>query len=125
MKVKDIMNKVVATENNISLREAAKIMSDKNIGSLVVLKDDNILGIITERDIVDNASSLEKKVTSVIKGKIITIDSDQSLDTAAIIMSKNKIKRLPVISKEKLVGIITATDLLANSEEIDADFLFD
>ena len=125
MKVKDIMNKVVATENNISLREAAKIMSNKNIGSLVVLKGDNIIGIITEKDIVNNASSLEKKVSTVIKGKIITIESDQSLDTAATIMSKNKIKRLPVVSNGKLIGIITATNLLANSEEIDAEFFFD
>jgi len=125
MKVKEIMNKVVAIENNISLREAAKIMSNKNIGSLVILKNDNIAGIITERDIVDNASNLDKKVSSFIKGKIITVDEDESLETAATIMSKNKIKRLPVTSKGKLVGIITSTDILANSDEIDADFFID
>jgi len=125
MKVKEIMNKVVAIENNISLREAAKIMSNKNIGSLVILKNDNIAGIITERDIVDNASNLDKKVSSFIKGDIITIDEDESLETAATIMSKNKIKRLPVTKKGKLVGIITSTDILANSDEIDADFFID
>jgi CBS domain-containing protein len=125
MKVKEIMNKVVAIEHNISLREAAKIMSNRNIGSLVILKNDNIVGIITERDIVDNASSLEKKVSSLIKEKIVTISENESLDNAALLMSKHKIKRLPVVCNGKLMGIITATNLLANSEEIEEDFFFD
>jgi CBS domain-containing protein len=125
MKVKEIMNKVVAIEHNISLREAAKIMSNKNIGSLVVLKNENIAGIITERDIVDNASNLNKNVSSFIKGKIITIESEQSLDNAACLMTQHKIKRIPVLKSGKLVGIVTATDLLANSEEIESDFFVD
>jgi len=125
MKVKEAMNKVVATESNVSLREAAKLMSKKNIGSLVVLKGEEVVGIITERDIVDNASSLDKKISNMIKGKIITIEDGQSLDTATCLMSKNKIKRLPVLRNRKLVGIITATDLLAHSDEIESDFFFE
>ncbi|MEM3405711.1 MAG: CBS domain-containing protein [Candidatus Pacearchaeota archaeon] len=125
MKVKEIMNKVIAIEHNISLREAAKIMSKKNIGSLVILKKDKIVGIITEKDIVDNASSLDKKVSSFIKDNIITVDANDSLENAACLMSKYKIKRLPVLENDKLVGIITATDLLAHSEEIETDFFFD
>jgi CBS domain-containing protein len=125
MRVKEVMNKVVVIDSNISLRAAAKIMSDKNIGSLIILNKDNILGMITEKDIVDNASNLDKKVTSIKQRKIITVEQDESLDTVAIIMSKNKIKRLPVMRDGKLTGIITATDLLANSEELDEDFFID
>jgi CBS domain-containing protein len=125
MRVKEVMNKVVVIDSNISLRAAAKIMSDKNIGSLIILNKDNILGIITEKDIVDNASNLDKKVTSIKQRRIITVEQDESLDTVAIIMSKNKIKRLPVMRDGKLTGIITATDLLANSEELDEDFFID
>lgn len=125
MKIKEIMKKAVAVEHEMSLKEASKIMSSKNIGSLVVVKDEKILGIITEKDIVDNSSSLERKLSSVMKRKVITIDENDNLENAAVIMTKNKIKRLPVIDEDgKLTGIITASDLVANSEDLDDEFLF-
>jgi len=66
MKVKEIMNKAVVVDHNISVREAAKIMSDRNIGSLIILKSSKIIGIITERDIMKNISSLSKGISSIM-----------------------------------------------------------
>ena len=125
MKVNEIMNKVMAVESDINLKQAAKILSDKNIGSLVVLKKDKILGIITERDIIDNISSLGGKISSIMSKVVVTIDHNDSIDNAALIMAQNKIKRLPVVDKEKLVGIVTATDIIANSDILNEDFFFD
>lgn len=126
MRVKEVMNKAIAIEHNISLKGAAKLMSDKNIGSLVVVKWNSIAGIITERDIIKNVFNLDKKLFAVMPKKVITINQNQDIDEAAALMSKNKIRRLPVVNDcEKLVGIITSTDLIAHSEDISDEFLFD
>jgi len=126
MRIKEVMNKAIAIDHNISLKGAAKIMSDKNIGSLVVVKGSSIIGIVTERDIITNVFNMDKKLFAVMPKKVITINQDRDIDDAAGLMSKNKIKRLPVVnSNEKLVGVITATDLIAHSEDIGDEFLFD
>lgn len=125
MKVNDIMNKAIAVEHEISLKEAAQIMSKRNIGSLIVLKKDKIAGIITERDIMKNICSIDKKISSVMSKNVITIDHDDSIDNTALLMTGHKIKRLPVLEKGKLIGIITATDIVANSDILNEDFLLD
>ena len=127
MLIKEIMNNAVAIEQDISLKQAAKIMSDKNIGSLVVVKGKNISGILTEKDILKNISDLDKKIHSAMSKNVITINENVDIDEAAMLMSKSKIKRLPVLDHEngKLIGIVTSTDLVAHSEEISDEFLFD
>ncbi len=125
MRVKEIMNKAVAVDHDLSLRAAAKIMSSKNIGSLVAVKDSKILGILTEKDIIRNLSELDKKVSSVMARKVISVNEDEEIDSAMMLMAKNKIRHLPVANCGKLVGIITATDIIANSEDLNEDFLFD
>lgn len=125
MRVSDIMNKVVAIEENTALKEAAKIMTDRNIGSLIILKGDKIRGIITDRDILRNISKSSQKVSVIMTRDVITIDENESIDNAAIIMSENNIRKLPVISEGKVIGIITATDIIKNSESLNLDFLLD
>ena len=125
MKISEIMNKAIAVDSDISLKEAAKIMSDRNIGSLIVLKNDKIAGIITEKDVIKNISSLGKKISSVMSKNVITANHDESLDNAALMMTEKRIKRLPVVDRGKLVGMITATDIIANSNALNESFLFD
>ena len=119
------MNKALAIEEKTSLKEAAKIMSDKNVGGLIVMKGDKVSGIVSESDILKSVSNLGKKVSEVMNKKVISIDKSDSVEDAAEIMAQNKIKRLPVFSKGELVGIVTATDILAHSEAINDDFFFD
>ena len=125
MKISEIMNKAIAVDSDISLKEDAKIMSDRNIGSLIVLKNDKIAGIITEKDVIKNISSLGKKISSVMSKNVITANHDESLDNAALMMTEKRIKRLPVVDRGKLVGMITATDIIANSDILNEEFLFD
>tara|TARA_Y100000310_G_C20343508_1_gene650943 strand:+ start:242 stop:619 length:378 start_codon:yes stop_codon:yes gene_type:complete len=125
MDVNDIMNKAIVIEHDVSFKKAAQIMSRRNIGCLIVLKGNKIIGIVTESDIVDNISCLDKKVSSIKCKKIITIDGNEDIDSAALIMTKKKIKRLPVLEKEKLIGIITATDIVANSDLLNEDLLLE
>lgn len=125
MKVAEVMNKAFVIEDNINLKQASKIMSDKRIGSLIIMKGDEIAGIVTERDILKNVSSLVEKVSKIMTKNVITIDERESIDDAALIMAKDKIKRLPVLKNGKLIGIITATDILANSDSLNEEFLLE
>jgi CBS domain-containing protein len=125
MKVREIMNKAVVIDHEVNLKEAAQIMSSKNIGSLIVLNKDKIVGIITEADIIKNISDLGNRISSAMSKKVFTIDYKESIDCAAEMMTQNKIKRLPVVNNGKLVGIITATDIIANSEDLNEDFFFE
>jgi len=125
VKVSEVMNKAVVIEDNTNLKDAAKIMSDRAMGSLIILKKDKIVGIVTERDIMKNVNKLGTNVSEIMSKNVIRVEDSETLDNAAIIMGSHKIKRLPVMHKDKLVGIITATDILANSEALNESFLLE
>ena len=119
--ISKIMNKAFIVDDNVTLKSAAKMMSDKNIGSLLIVKDGKIKGIITERDILKNISKLNLKVSLVMSKKVITIEAEEKIEEAIRVMSENKIKRLPVMQDGKLAGIITATDIIAHAKEINEE----
>lgn len=123
MLVKDLMKTPYVVEKDILLREAAKIMSSKNIGCLMLVSAKKIKGIITERDLMKNFSS-NAKISSAMSKNVVSISSEEDLQKALELMNKNKIKKLPVVEDGDLVGIITATDLLSNADELEGDFLF-
>lgn len=125
MKISNIMKKAIASESDITVREAIKIMSKENIGSLILLEKNKLVGIITERDILKNADKLNSKVSGIMSKSVVTINADDSEDNAALVMAKHKIKRLPVVEDGKLIGIITATDLIANADDLNENFLFE
>ncbi|MBU3907237.1 MAG: CBS domain-containing protein [Nanoarchaeota archaeon] len=117
MIVGEISNKVFVIDPDITLKKAAKIMSKKEIGSLVILKSGEILGIVTERDIIKNINSLKKKVSSIMAKEVITIKNTSEIEEASSLMHVYHIKRLPVVTEiGKLIGIVTLTDLIANSD---------
>lgn len=117
--VKDIMTKEVVTiETSKTVFEAAELMSSKGVSCLIVVIQAFPVGIITERDIVRRIvakrSSLDVKVTEVMTKTLITVDPDRSLKESARIMLNNKIRRLPVLKNNKLVGIVAASDFVRN-----------
>ena len=123
MKVSELMKKAIEVEENISLRNAAKIMSEKAIGSLIVVKGEKIAGIITERDILKNVDQLSSKLSKIMSKNVITISPKKSIDEAGLLLSESKIKRLPVVDNGEIVGIITATDIIVHSDALNEDFL--
>jgi len=117
--VKDIMTKIVASVNvNQTIFEAAELMSSKGISCVLVTDGEVPVGVVTERDIVKRVvakrKSLDLNVSVIMSGSLITIDPDSSLKEAARLMSANKIRRLPVLKKNKLVGIVSASDFIRN-----------
>jgi len=117
--VSDIMTKEVLTiDTNKSVFDAAELMSTKGVGCVVVVIKSFPVGIITERDIVRRIvakrASPDVRVTEVMTKTLITVDPDTSLREAARIMSANKIRRLPVLKNNRLVGIVVSTDFVRN-----------
>ena len=115
--VRDIMTKDLLTisEKDTALK-AAQLMSEKGVSSLIVLSDEQPIGIITERDFIKKVCLKELKLSSVKVGdmmsKIRTSASpDTTIDVAVQRMVNNRIRRLPIIENGNLVGIITVTDL--------------
>jgi CBS domain-containing protein len=117
--VKDIMTKdVVTIESNRTAFDAAKVMAEKELGCVIVVVQAFPVGIITERDIVRRIvakrASFDTKVTDVMTKTLITVEPETSIREAARIMSSNKIRRLPVLKQNKLVGIVVASDFVRN-----------
>ncbi len=119
MQVKDAMNpRVVVAKPDVNIKHAAKTMTRFRIGSLVVLEKDKVAGIVTERDIMMDVIAEGKdteatKISDIMTKKVITIKSEQSLEEASEIMVEHEIKKLPVLDDDKLVGILTASDIVA------------
>jgi CBS domain-containing protein len=117
--VKDIMTKdVVTLDADRCVLEAAQLMAEKSLGCIVIVIKGYPVGIITERDIVRRIvakhASPDMKLTDVMTKELITVDPDTSLREAARIMQKNKIRRLPVLKNNQLVGIVVASDFVRN-----------
>lgn len=117
MLVSEIMSKdVVTVENDKSVFEACNIYKHRGVGSLVVMKEGLVVGILTERDIierviVDKKDPKDTKVEDIMTKDIKTIHASARLEKAVEIMKENKIKKLPVILNNNIFGIITITDI--------------
>jgi len=125
MIVKDIMNvNVIMIKPSATIKEAASEMTKNHIGSLVVISaTGEAAGIITERDILSHVVAEGRpadgvKVEEIMSKELITVTPEDTLEEAAEIMSSKKIKKLPVIEENKIVGIITASDLIAFEKEL-------
>jgi CBS domain-containing protein len=117
--VKDIMTKeVITVDVNKSVFEAAQLMTTKSLGCLIVVDKGLPVGIITERDlvrrIVAKRSSVDLRVVEVMTKTLVAVNPDTSLKEAARVMSTNKIRRLPVLKQNQLVGIVVASDFVRN-----------
>ncbi len=120
--VDDFMKKnVITIEKSSSIKNAAKKMDEANIGSILVTKNDEPIGIITERDFVRRYAvmgiSLSNPVTDIMTMPLITIDSNDTIWEAAELMKIHNIHKLPVIKDKKIVGIITNSDLVKISSQ--------
>lgn len=128
--VSEIMSQEVVTidgDANPSALDIVELMVKSKVGSVVVLISGKPAGIITERDILKKISAHNKvfqevRAMSIISAPLITVGAYDSVDTAAAIMSKNKIKRLPVVEKDgTLVGILSVSNIAKKLGKILAD----
>jgi len=115
--VRDIMNKkVITVDRDKTALDAAKIMTQYEIGSLVVVSNGKPVGIVTERDLVRKVCTIDTisnkiPLAEIMSSPVISADPDLPIETAVQRMFNNKIRRLVILDNDKLVGIVTASDL--------------
>lgn len=97
--------------------QALQMMAEKNVGALVVMKDDQVIGIISERDyarkiILRGKSSRETLVREIMTSPAICVTSDKTVEQCLSLMTDKHIRHLPVVDDGKLVGVVSVGDLV-------------
>ena len=123
MRVKDCMcNNVVRATSETTLEKVAKLMQENDVGCVPICnQENNVIGFITDRDIItrciaNGKNCAQTKASDIMTTKVIKTTPDTQIDDATQTMSKNQIKRLPVIENNQIVGIISIGDLAKNQE---------
>ena len=114
--VRDIMEKnVITIQYNKSALDASKLLKEKEISFLVIQKDGNPIGLVTERDIVRKIAAEDKKSSELLIKDLMSknfkwVTPEDSIEDAIQKMLNNNIRRLLVLENNRLVGVITQTD---------------
>jgi len=120
--VRDIMRTIISIDSNAKVRDAARMMVDRNVGSVVVNRGGSPFGIVTERDLVrkivaQGSDPSKLSVADVMTAPLTIIDASASLIDAARKMGEKRIKRLIVTEHDKIIGIVTQTDLVQHTTD--------
>jgi CBS domain-containing protein len=117
-KIRDVMTSNPRTvEPSTPIVEAAKLMKQEDVGPIPIVENDQVTGIITDRDIAVRVVAEGKDPTSttvgeIASGNLVTVDPEQTLDEALRLMAQHQVRRLPVVEEDgKLVGILAQADV--------------
>jgi CBS domain-containing protein len=116
-KVRDAMTvEPRSAELGLSLAEAAQLMKSEDVGSLPVVDDGHLVAVLTDRDIVVRAVAEGVDPNAIVVGEVasrglVTVDPEQDLDEALALMARHQVRRLPVVERDRLVGIVAQADV--------------
>ena len=116
--MRDLMvRKVITTPKNSTVDEAVKLMNEHEIGCLIVTEKNKAVGILTERDLLKRvlakSENLKRtRVEDVMSAPLISVEPDVQIGDASKLMFEKNIKKMPVIKKGELLGLVTLTDIL-------------
>jgi CBS domain-containing protein len=121
--VRDIMNSpVISASPHDTIKDIATKMKEERIGSIIIMEKEETVGIVTDWDIVSNAVVKDVKPSllkaSEIMQKLHTIEGEEGVTEAARMLRQHNIKRLGVVYKNRLVGIISASDVIAVTPDL-------
>ena len=109
----------VLLDVNSSIQQAAQMMSENNVSSIMLTQDEKLLGILTDRDLrrrcVAKALDVNTPVADIMSSDIVTMRSDDLVLHALMTMTKSNINHLPVVDDDKIIGMLTASDLTRHS----------
>lgn len=124
MRVKDCMGmkEVVQARPETNLQQVAELMNTNHVGCVPVCNEEQVVGLVTDRDIVTRAVASKlncetTKVSDIMNTKVIKTTPDTDIDEALETMKKNQIRRLPVIEDNKIVGILSMGDIAVCLDE--------
>ena len=110
-------SRLITIDPDSSVYDAIQAMADNYIGALPVIKDDNLVGIITERDYARNVilkgkSSKTTLVKDIMTSNVLCIKEEQTLEECMALVTEKRIRHLPVVKNGKIIGIISIGDLV-------------
>jgi CBS domain-containing protein len=110
-------NEVLCIDAEDPVLRAIQIMADNHIGALPVLRNTEMVGIVSERDyarkvILHGRSSAETPIWEIMTAPVITVTPDTSVDDCMRLVTEQRVRHLPVVEKDKLVGIVSIGDLV-------------
>ena len=124
LRIVDVMvREVITIDENVSVKEAVDIMNQFEIGSIIATRKGKAVGIITERDLLkrivaEGKNAKKIRVKDIMSTPLITITPDTDLEEAARLMFEKKIKKLLVIDQNRLVGLVSLTDIARVQPEV-------
>jgi len=112
------VNALYSITQDKTVYEALVLMAEKNIGAVLVLEDNELIGIFSERDyarkvILQGRASRDTLIRDVMTSKVITVETDDKIEACMQIMSDKHIRHLPVNQRGTLVGIISINDIVS------------
>lgn len=110
-------NDIWSTQPNVMIFEALEMMADKGIGSLLVYDGDQLAGIFSERDyarkvILKGKSSHDTQVHEIMTKNVVCVRPDQTMTDCMALMTNKRIRHLPVLAENKVVGVISIGDVV-------------
>ena len=107
----------ISISREASVFDAIKLMADRAVGSLLVMEGENLVGIVTERDsarkvILKGRSSDQTQVGEIMTTEVLTATADQTVNECMTVMTEKRIRHLPVVKGDKVVGLISIGDLV-------------
>ncbi len=110
-------SEVWSTSPDASVYEALQLLAEKNIGALVVLQDGELVGVISERDyarkvILHQKTSMKTPVKEIMTEEVIMVGTGSTVEEAMALMTDKRIRHLPVVEGEKIVGVVSIGDLV-------------
>jgi len=117
--VRQLMRTIISIDSKAKVKDAARLMVEKKIGSLVANRDGLPFGIVTERDIMEKIAAVgvdpsKMTVAEIMNAPLTTIEVSASIIDAARRMVEKQVKRLVVTDHDKIIGIISQTDLVSH-----------
>jgi CBS domain-containing protein len=131
MRIADVLrNKgtaVATTSPDATVRELLAGLAEKNIGAMVVLDGDGVIGIVSERDVVrqlhkHDTGLLDRPISDIMTKTVATCGTSDTVDSLSALMTKNRVRHVPVLDGGKLIGIVSIGDVVkTRMEELEAE----
>ncbi|MDR6844152.1 CBS domain-containing protein [Flavobacterium granuli] len=108
---------VYSIVSTITVFEALRVMGEKNIGAILVIEDGTLKGILSERDyarkiVLKDKSSKKTPVSEIMESEVVTVKASDNLDFCMELMSKRRIRHLPVIENDEVIGLVSIGDVV-------------
>ena len=137
MRIREVLDRkggsVVTIEPDRTVHDAMRILVENNIGSVIVTRDGNTVGILTERDVLRLGAANPESLATTLVGEAMTRElvvgvADDLVEYAASVMTSNRIRHLPIMDGERLTGVLSIGDVvnaLKQEKEVENRYLRD